>query len=83
MINCHECGSEKLIDNARVFDRGDGDSKKDFQVYIDEEPNALFFKERTYHSLGAVICGDCGFVHFVANRPKSLWDAYQRQRKKI
>ncbi|MGI8669856.1 MAG: hypothetical protein ACR2J3_08405 [Aridibacter sp.] len=79
MKNCLECGSEKIIKNAHVFDRGDGDGKHNFEVYIDESPDALIFKDRIYHSIRAEICGDCGFVHFFANHPKSLSDAYQRQ----
>lgn len=83
MKNCLECGSEKIIKNAHVFDRGDSNSKHSFEVYIDKDPDAFIFKERTYHTIRAEICGDCGFVHFFANKPNSLWNAYQNQQKNV
>ncbi len=83
MRNCLECGSQKIVKNAQVFDRGDGDGKHEFEVYIDETPNSLVFKNRTYHGIRAEICGDCGFVHFFLYDPKSLWAAYQRQQNDV
>ena len=45
MKNCLECGSQKIIKNARVFDRSQN-GKHNFEVYIDEDPNALVFKKQ-------------------------------------
>ena len=83
MKNCLECGSEKIIPNAYVFDRGRDNSKHNFEVLLDENPDALLFKDRNYYSIRAKICGDCGFVHFLVNNPQSLWKAYQRQQKNV
>lgn len=83
MKNCLECGSEKIIKNAHVFDRGDGDSKHSFEVYIDESPEAFIFKDRNYDSIRAEICGDCGFVHFFANNPKFLYELSQKLQKNV
>lgn len=81
MKNCLECGSLNIIKNAQVFDRGDGDGKRDFEVYFDIKPDALIFKERTYHKIKAEICGDCGYVHFFVVNPATLWQTYQKQQK--
>ncbi|HNU06269.1 MAG TPA: hypothetical protein PKO33_00805 [Pyrinomonadaceae bacterium] len=79
MKKCPECGSEKIVDKAKVLDqRGTG-----LRVSTDVFPDALVFKKRHHSDLIADVCGACGFTALYADEPDKLWAAYQRQRNKL
>ncbi len=80
MKKCPECGSEKIITDAKVSTSGHQDS---LRVSTDAVPGALVFKKRQYSSLKAAVCGNCGFTALYAEDPDMLWTAYQRQWNKI
>ena len=79
MKSCPECNSQKIIEDAKAIDRGDYNATQDMQIAIDEEPNALIFKQRIFSSVKADVCADCGLVQFYAKEPKMLWAAYQNR----
>lgn len=76
---CSKCNSDKIIPKAKVIDRGDYNSEGDLVVAIDENPDALIFKERFRTTTIAKVCGNCGFIEFYANNPNELYQAYQNQ----
>ena len=83
MKNCPECNSEKIIKNVRVLDNTENYVNADLRIAVDENPDALIFKQRSYSIVKAKACGDCGFIQFYAEDPKMLWTAYQNQQNKI
>lgn len=78
MKNCPECGSENIINDARLIERGEGGEPL---IAVDENPSALVFKKRTTSDINAKVCGDCGFIRFYAKYPSGLWTAYQNRGK--
>ncbi|WP_411766172.1 hypothetical protein [Winogradskyella sp. A3E31] len=72
---CRICGSNKIMDNVRVVDRGHGDAKKDLSVYI-QKTDKRFFNKFEKGELKAQICGSCGNVDLSVKNPHELWDAY-------
>lgn len=73
---CIKCGSNKIIPNAKVLDRGHLNVPSDLTVSVDQNPNALIFKDRIYSGVFAKICGECGFLEFYAKDPKALYEAH-------
>ncbi len=83
MKSCPDCNSQKIIKDAKALDRGDSNSNNDMRVSVDEKPDALIFKQRNYSDIRAHICGDCGFIQFYADDPKTLWMAYQNRQNDV
>lgn len=77
MKNCPECNSDKVIRDAFTSDKGDGSQ---IRVAVDEQPDALILKKRSYSELDVHICGECGYVKFYAKDHRKLWGAYLNQR---
>lgn len=77
--NCEKCGSDKIIPQAKVIDRGDYSVQGDLTVAVDENPEAFIFKQRTDSTVTAKVCGNCGFMELYATNPQSLFSAYQHQ----
>lgn len=82
MGKCLKCQSEKIVANAKVLDRGDSNYSHDFQIAVDEKPDALIFKERNYSYVSANVCGACGFIEFYAEEPSALYEAYLRAQER-
>jgi hypothetical protein len=61
-----------------VADRTDTNVRRDLQVAIDGDPQALFFKERVFGSLRADICAECGHVELFVSNPDELYRTYRR-----
>jgi hypothetical protein len=74
---CVKCGSDKLIPNVIVRDQGQS-SNGQLQVYLDANPRALIFRERTSANLRAQVCGACGYTEFIVGNPGLLYEAYLR-----
>lgn len=74
---CPKCGSDDVIPNLRLVDRGGQGSTRDLQLKLDKNPDALFFKGTHAASLVARVCGNCGFVELYARSPKKLLRAYK------
>lgn len=79
MKRCADCGSEKIIKEAKTVIT---DNSR-IEIAIDEQPDALIFKQRTTDNVRAEICADCGYIAFYAANPKILWSAYQRRKKNV
>ncbi|MBA3784907.1 MAG: hypothetical protein H0X15_05105 [Acidobacteria bacterium] len=47
------------------------------QIAVDEQPDALMFKQRTKSDVKVSVCGDCGYLEFYAAEPGSMYQAYQ------
>ena len=82
MKNCLECGSERIVSDVKVIDYNEN-SARDLQVAVDENPDALIFKQRNYSTVKAKVCADCGYIHFFATNPQMLWQTYQNREKNI
>lgn len=80
---CIKCGSDKIIPQAKVIDRGDYNSEGDLSISIDEKPDAFIFKQRIRSGITAKVCGSCGFIEFYADEPESLYSAYQNQEPRL
>jgi hypothetical protein len=83
MNECPECGSDKIVKNAPMQDRGDYNAEGVLQVSVDQNPEAWVFKERIRSNIKADVCGDCGFLQTYATDPIQLWEAYQNIRSGI
>lgn len=80
---CGKCGSDKIIPQAKVVDRADYNAVGDFNVAVDENPDAFMFKQRVYSSVTAKVCGNCGFIELYADAHESLYSAYQNQEPRL
>ena len=76
MKNCLKCNSDKIIPSAMVLDTGQYASGY-MQIAVDEQPDALMFKQRTKSDVKVSVCGDCGYLEFYAAEPGSMYQAYQ------
>ena len=83
MKKCPECDSQKIISDAKMIERGDGNASYFIRVGIDEKPDALFFKQRIHSEVKANVCADCGYIHLYAEDPKTLWSAYQNRQNNV
>ncbi|MEZ5427127.1 MAG: hypothetical protein R2747_12730 [Pyrinomonadaceae bacterium] len=83
MKSCPDCNSQKIIPHVKVLERGDGNASYSLRVALEENPDALFFKGRTYSNIKASVCADCGFIQFYAEDPKTLWATYQNRRNDV
>jgi uncharacterized OB-fold protein len=75
-MTCEKCGSEKIIPDVRVVDRGY------LKAVLYGESVGFFFKERVYGQLKADICGECGHAELKADNPQHLWRKYQQSLEK-
>lgn len=78
---CEKCGSDKMIPDVKVVDRGDGNAKWELQVVIDGNPQAILFKDRLYGVLKAHICGECGHTELTVDNPQELYRKYLKTRE--
>jgi len=75
---CPRCGSQDVIPDVRIVDRGDGNFKRDLQVEVYESPGALLFKGTHAGVLRASICGRCGHAELSVTNPGELLAAYRQ-----
>ena len=80
---CEKCGSDKIVPQAKVIDRGDYSAEYELTLAVDENPEAFMFKQRIYSGVTAKVCGNCGFIEFYADNPQSLYSAYQKQEPRL
>ncbi len=73
---CLKCGSDSVIPDVRLIDRGDADQRKVTELGVATKPQALVFKGEVRVPTHAQVCGDCGFVEVYATDPRTLWEAY-------
>ncbi|WP_420455263.1 hypothetical protein [Rubrivirga sp.] len=73
---CLKCGSDAMVPDVRVIDRGESDMRKTAELGLATKPGALLFKGEVRSETRALVCGDCGFVEVYAADPHRLWDAH-------
>jgi hypothetical protein len=74
---CPKCKSRKIIPGVRIVDRGDYSLPGNLNVQVDENPDAMLFKNTHYGILKAWICGECGYMEMYVDNPEELYSAYQ------
>jgi predicted nucleic-acid-binding Zn-ribbon protein len=78
-MKCLKCGSETVIDNARVMDRGDANSDAGpLTLVLYEDPKAWFFPGQHKFPLNAHVCCSCGFTELYAADPAALLEVSRR-----
>lgn len=80
-LKCSRCGSEKIMRNLKIQDRGDGNWSHELEVEIDAKPEALVFKDTHREALRATVCGKCGIVALTVDNPQALWNIYSQQQQ--
>jgi hypothetical protein len=80
VVRCAVCGSDEIIPDVPVLDRGDG-SPGHLQVMICGDPDALIFKNRLFGTCTANICADCGHMQLHVKNSRELYNHYHRSRK--
>lgn len=74
---CGRCGSEKVIPTARVAEPDDGVARRNLEIEVSGNPNALLFKNTYRSPLYARVCADCGYTELYAEFTRGLWEVYQ------
>lgn len=77
---CPKCGSQDVIPNVFVQDRGHHNrGDQNLKAVVQESPDAWLFKGEVQTSLKAWVCGACGFTEFYAKNPAALLAAHRKQ----
>lgn len=74
-LTCPQCKSNKIVPKARMLDQGQH-SGGQLLIAVDENPEALLFKNRVAQPVTARLCGDCGAIQLVAENPGELYQNY-------
>lgn len=75
---CSRCGSNRIIPEVMIEDRGMSDVPWELAVRVDEKPHAVLFKGRHSESLRAWICGGCGYTELYVSNTEELYIAYSK-----
>ena len=75
-LRCLRCGSDSLIPDVRMIDRGDGNARAVQDVGVMKNPTAMLFKDEVRTPITARVCADCGTVDLTAADPDALWQAH-------
>ena len=75
-MTCLRCGSDSVIPDVRVIDRGEADNRRPEELGVTTRPDALVFKAEVRVQTTARVCADCGFVETYAVDPEALWQAH-------
>lgn len=78
-LRCHQCGSERIVPKAIIWDQGQG-SRGTLQAYVYANPDAVFFKGAAYATLYARICAQCGHATLFAEGADALYEAFTQSR---
>ena len=77
---CAQCGSERVVPKAVVWDQGEY-SGGTLMAYVYATPDAALFKGAVYAKLYARICADCSHVSLFAEVAETLYEAYQQSQR--
>jgi hypothetical protein len=80
--HCSQCGSVKLIPDARFRDQGEYSNGR-LQIIVDGQPDAAVFKDSVFGDVVAEICGDCGHIELRAGNPGELYSHYVQSRSGV
>ncbi|MBK6390825.1 MAG: hypothetical protein KA109_12595 [Saprospiraceae bacterium] len=79
---CLKCHSKEVMTGIGLM-TNTTDGNKIAELFIDEDPDAIFFKSRITSALNARVCSVCGFVEFYAQDPGKLKEAHDRIMQKL
>lgn len=80
---CTRCGSDKIIEDAKIEDRISMDRRVSLEVLIGYRPTGGMRADQPQRfPLTARICGSCGFTEMFVSDPDRLWRAAQRVTRK-
>lgn len=79
---CTSCGSDKIIPNARIVDRGESMMKFDLCVEVYGNPKSVMFRETQECKLTARVCGQCGHTELHVENPEQLYQRYLKGQEK-
>jgi hypothetical protein len=73
---CRRCNSDKIIHGVPLEDAYGqmGTWRRQSQVRVDGEPDAMLFKDAAYGGLSLDICGECGRAELQVNNFQELWE---------
>jgi hypothetical protein len=77
---CAKCGSEKIVTRASVI--GHQNAAGVVAIRLDENPDALIFREAFVCDARARVCGERGYVELYAEQPGELYAAHERANQK-
>ncbi|MFT5681015.1 MAG: putative nucleic-acid-binding Zn-ribbon protein [Myxococcota bacterium] len=73
---CARCGSDRIIEDAKVEDRITADRRVSLEVMIGYRKAGSLLPEKPQRfPLTARICGACGFTEMYVADPEKLWKA--------
>jgi predicted nucleic-acid-binding Zn-ribbon protein len=75
MKKCHECGSEKILQNAKTDESGYGH----FTLKAYGKPEAKVFKDAVNSKVGAKVCVNCGYIQFYVKDLFKINRVYEMQ----
>ena len=76
---CARCGSDKIIDNAKVEDHISAGRRAALEVLIGhQEIGGIRGYKPVRFSLKARICGACGFTDMYVSEPAKMWRIAQK-----
>ena len=80
---CAKCGSDKIIPQARVIDRGHNNWNIDLEVEVSINNKQSVFNREAYRASSyARICAGCGHIELYTDHTQALWEAYQESLKR-
>jgi predicted nucleic-acid-binding Zn-ribbon protein len=69
---CPKCASRNIIVDAKAIDRADDNWQRELSVATFSNPEALIMKGQRETTVSAWVCGECGYIEFYADHPKTL-----------
>jgi len=69
---CPKCGSDDVVADAKVIDRGHANSQLEMSVATFRKPEALIFKEQQETTVSAWVCASCGYIELYADSPGKI-----------
>jgi predicted nucleic-acid-binding Zn-ribbon protein len=66
---CPKCGSQDIVCDAKVIDRGHNNRFAELTIATYGKPDALVFRDKRETTVSAWLCTACGFVELYADSP--------------
>jgi predicted nucleic-acid-binding Zn-ribbon protein len=78
---CPKCESTNILHNVKAIDFGHYNAQQDLMVGVEGNPTARLFRQQHRSTLSAWVCGDCGYIEFYADDPRTLIEAAEKARR--
>ncbi len=83
-LTCGRCGSDRIIDDAKVEDRVTADRRASLDVMIGYRKASMLQPEKPQRfPLAARICGSCGYTELYVVDPDRMWSASKKRTRKL